>query len=100
MAAGVSRFHANPATFGAAASSPANAVAPLVASNGGEDAAAPLQPDTQAISPFFVDGVEATCSAEECSRQARMVATADAADHDLEDFLNAALADLAPEFDG
>jgi len=35
--------------------------------------------------------------AEECRRQSRMVAAADAADRDLEDFLDAALVDLASE---
>jgi len=32
--------------------------------------------------------------AEECRRQARIVATADAVDRDLDDFMDAALADL------
>ena len=32
--------------------------------------------------------------ADECRRQARETARADAADHDLQDFLDAALADL------
>ncbi|RYF50354.1 MAG: DUF3018 family protein [Cytophagaceae bacterium] len=35
--------------------------------------------------------------AEECRRQSRVVAAADAADHDLEAFLDAALLDLDPE---
>jgi L-alanine-DL-glutamate epimerase-like enolase superfamily enzyme len=35
--------------------------------------------------------------AEECRRQARIVAAADAADHELEAFLDAALVDLDPE---
>ncbi|WP_333824191.1 antitoxin MazE family protein [Pinisolibacter sp.] len=35
--------------------------------------------------------------AEECRRQARVVAAADAADHELEGFLDAALLDLADE---
>ena len=37
--------------------------------------------------------------AEECRRQARIVAAADAADHDLENFMDAALADLINEKD-
>lgn len=32
--------------------------------------------------------------AEECRRQSRIVAAADAADHDLDSFLDAAIADL------
>ena len=35
--------------------------------------------------------------AEECRRQARVVAAADAADHDLEAFMDAALVDLVPD---
>lgn len=35
--------------------------------------------------------------AEECRRQARVVAVADAADHDLDAFMNVALVDLDPE---
>ncbi|UUL82195.1 antitoxin MazE family protein [Sphingomonas qomolangmaensis] len=35
--------------------------------------------------------------AEECQRQARVVAAADAADHDLDAFIDAALVDLDPE---
>lgn len=35
--------------------------------------------------------------AEECRRQARMVAAADMADHDLDAFMDAALVDLDPE---
>jgi len=35
--------------------------------------------------------------AEECHRQARVVAAADAADHDLEAFMDAALLDIDPE---
>lgn len=35
--------------------------------------------------------------ADECRRQAQIVAAADAADHDLEGFLDAALVDLDPE---
>jgi hypothetical protein len=35
--------------------------------------------------------------AEECQRQSRLVAAADAADHDLEAFMEAALVDLLPE---
>jgi hypothetical protein len=35
--------------------------------------------------------------AEECRRQSLIVAAADMADHDLETFLDAALADLEPE---
>lgn len=35
--------------------------------------------------------------AEECGRQSRVVAAADAADHDLDGFLDAALVDLDPE---
>jgi L-alanine-DL-glutamate epimerase-like enolase superfamily enzyme len=34
---------------------------------------------------------------EECRRQARLVAAADAADHDLDGFLDAVLVDLEPE---
>ena len=34
---------------------------------------------------------------EECRRQSRVVAAADAADHDLEAFMEAALVDLGPE---
>jgi L-alanine-DL-glutamate epimerase-like enolase superfamily enzyme len=34
---------------------------------------------------------------EECQRQARIVAAADAADQDLDAFLDAALVDLEPE---
>ena len=37
--------------------------------------------------------------AEECRRQARMAAIADAADRDLGDFMDAALADLIDEKD-
>ena len=37
--------------------------------------------------------------AEECRRQSRMAAIADAADHDLGDFMDAALADLIDEKD-
>ena len=35
--------------------------------------------------------------ADECRRQSRLVAASDAADHDLEAFMDAALADLGPE---
>lgn len=35
--------------------------------------------------------------AEECRRQARMVAAADMTDHDLDSFMDAALVDLDPE---
>jgi len=35
--------------------------------------------------------------AEECRRQARLVAVADASDHDLDGFLDAALLDLVTE---
>ncbi len=35
--------------------------------------------------------------AEECRRQARIVASADAVDHDLDAFMDAALVDLDPE---
>ena len=35
--------------------------------------------------------------AEECRRQSRIVAAADAADDDLDGFMNAALVDLPPE---
>jgi len=35
--------------------------------------------------------------AEECRRQSRIVAAADAADHDLDAFMDAALVDLSPE---
>jgi hypothetical protein len=35
--------------------------------------------------------------AEECRRQSRVVAAADATDHDLEAFMEAALVDLGPE---
>lgn len=35
--------------------------------------------------------------ADECHRQAQMVAAADAADHDLDAFMDAALVDLASE---
>jgi hypothetical protein len=35
--------------------------------------------------------------AEECRRQSGVVAAADAADHDLDAFLDAALVDLGPE---
>ena len=38
--------------------------------------------------------------AEECRRQSMVVADADAADHDLDAFLDAALADLDEEEDG
>ena len=34
---------------------------------------------------------------EECRRQSQVVAAADAADHDLEAFMDAALVDLGPE---
>ncbi len=37
--------------------------------------------------------------AEECRRQSQVVAAADAADRDLDDFLDAALADLDGEAD-
>jgi hypothetical protein len=37
--------------------------------------------------------------ADECRRQSRVVAAADAADHDLEAFMDAALADLDGEAD-
>ena len=37
--------------------------------------------------------------AEECRRQSRMAAIADATDHDLGDFMDAALADLIDEKD-
>lgn len=37
--------------------------------------------------------------AEECRRQSRMAAIADTADHDLGDFMDAALADLIDEKD-
>jgi hypothetical protein len=36
--------------------------------------------------------------AEECRRQAQAVAQADAADHDLQDFMDAALLDLDDEW--
>ena len=35
--------------------------------------------------------------AEECRRQSRVVAAADATDHDLDAFMDAALVDLDPE---
>ena len=35
--------------------------------------------------------------AEECRRQAQIVAAADAADHDLDSFMDAALVDLDPQ---
>lgn len=37
--------------------------------------------------------------ADECQRQARIVAAADATDHDLDSFMDAALVDLGPEDD-
>jgi hypothetical protein len=38
--------------------------------------------------------------AEECRRQSRLVAMADAADHDLQAFMDAALGDLDAEGEG
>jgi hypothetical protein len=38
--------------------------------------------------------------AEECRRQSVLVAAADAADHELQAFMDAALADLDAEIDG
>jgi hypothetical protein len=38
--------------------------------------------------------------AEECRRQSRLVAVADAADHDLQAFMEAALGDLDAEVEG
>lgn len=49
---------------------------------------------------IWVPDTRASGFAEECRRQARLVAAADAADAGLGDLLDAALADLADEPDG